>query len=46
MTLAEIVDDLDAETTDALCVLVMPTEYGPEAVDGWIAEYAGTGCTP
>lgn len=46
VTLAEVLERLDSEPTEALCFLVMAAKYGADAVDDWIAEHARTRGTP
>lgn len=40
LALAEILQRLDSEPTEALCFLVMSSKYGADAVDDWLAENA------
>jgi hypothetical protein len=42
VTLAELVERLDAEPAEALCFLVLASKYGGDAVDDWIAEHGRT----
>jgi hypothetical protein len=42
VTLAEILECLDAERAEALCFLVLASKYGGDAVDDWIAEHGRT----
>jgi hypothetical protein len=38
LTLAEVLERLEGEPAEALCFLVMASQYGADAVDDWLAE--------
>jgi hypothetical protein len=43
VTLAEVLERLDAGPAEALCFLVLASKYGADAVDDWIVENAQNG---
>ncbi len=42
VTLAELLERLDAEPAEALCFLLLASKHGGDAVDDWIAEHGKT----
>jgi hypothetical protein len=43
LTLAEVLERLDAEPAEALCFLMMASKYGADAVDDWLVEHGRPG---
>jgi hypothetical protein len=43
VTLADILERLDAYPAEALCFLVLASKYGADAVDDWLVENTRTG---
>ena len=42
VTLADVLERLDAGPAEALCFLVLASKYGADAVDDWLLEYTRT----
>jgi hypothetical protein len=42
VTLADVLERLDAAPAEALCFLVLASKYGADAIDDWLAEHRTT----
>jgi hypothetical protein len=43
VTLADVLERLDADPAEALCFLVLASKYDADAVDDWLVEHARIG---